>query len=164
VTKGNNGTGQSQQYWEIGGPIDRVTVRFILYGDTLDPDAITSRLGITPTKAVRKGDPTPSTHRDPRSRRRIGMWALESALPRSVELEQHLRHLLDIFDPVSDRLLAAISEGYRPVLSCGCFLDDFNRGADLSAETLSRIGALGATLRLDIYCCEEPGSDDGSDA
>lgn len=136
----------------IGGEIDRNVATFILSGDLLDPDAVTAALGLSPTKAWKKGDPTPSTYRYPDLRRRFGLWGLSSTLPREVSLDRHLRQLLDQLDRRSGEIGGFRRMGYEARFSCGCFLERWNRSATLRPSTLARIAALGASLWLDIYC------------
>lgn len=136
----------------IGGEIDESVVTFILSGEFLDPDAVTAALGLVPTKSFKKGDPTPSTHRNPNLRRKQGMWQLESMLPRQAPLDRHIEHLLDRLDTHASEIGEFLKLGYGCRFSCGCFLNRWNRGTELSPRTLGRIGALGASLGLDIYC------------
>jgi Domain of unknown function (DUF4279) len=42
--------------WVAGGEVDECSVSLGFFGDDLDPDAITTILGICPTKSYRKGD------------------------------------------------------------------------------------------------------------
>jgi hypothetical protein len=136
----------------IGGEIDGSVVTFILRGDLLDPDMVTTALGLSPTKAWKKGDATPATDRYPDLRRAFGMWGLRSALPREVPLDGHLCHLLDQIDRRLSEIGRFRRMGYEAGFSCGCFLERWNRSATLRPSTLARVAALSASLWLDIYC------------
>ena len=149
-------TSEDGRFVTIGGPIDRAHVSLIVYGDDLDPAEVTAFVGLEPTKSHRKGDPTPSTHRNPRLRYRTGMWMLDSPLPSGADVEDHLERLLDQIEPRSAAFHRLQDQGFDVMLSLGLFLDRLNRGAELAARTVRRIGAFGVRLSLDIYCCEEP--------
>jgi hypothetical protein len=146
------------RYLTIGGKVDRTRASFRISGDTLDPERITARLGLQPTRAFAKGDLSPPGRVTGRKyRRRVGLWSLQSPLPTTASLDDHLSHLLDQLDPHADAVGALVREGYQADFFCGCFLEAFNRGMELPATTLRRIAALEATLGLDIYCdCDPP--------
>jgi hypothetical protein len=145
---------QDGRFVTIGGPIDRSRVALIVYGEDLDPDKRTARTGIEPTGSHRKGDSTRSTHRHPNLRYPRGMWRVDSPLPRNAHFEDHLERLLDIVEPAIPVWRQLADQEMEIRLSCGLFLDRFNRGAELPARTMQRLGALGVRLGLDIYCCE----------
>jgi hypothetical protein len=140
----------------IGGQVDRTVASFSLWGDTLDPDVVTAALQRAPSRAFKKGDPTPSTHRNPNLYRQRGTWQLTSTLPREVPLDRHLRHLLDQLSPHAIQIQAFVRDGYEAEFFCGLFLERWNRGSGLRPSTLSRIAALGASLGLDIYGPDGP--------
>jgi len=149
------------------GSVGKVTVCFRLIGDSLDPALNTGRLGLIPTAAHAKGEmssPGPVTGQT--FRHHTGVWRLKSALPRTAALEQHLSHLLDQLDVRTAEIQVFRAMGYKADFFCGCFLDSWNEGTELSPETLGRVAALGATLALDIYGAVELGDteDEGAPA
>jgi hypothetical protein len=129
-------------------PIARVSVTFRLFGDSLDPKAVSAQLGVEPSYAHAKGDLVPS--RQARIHRRsVGTWQLASAAGDGATLEAHLSDLLDRLPADGVRSVTAV--GYQADFFCGLFLDVSNEGLILTPETLGRIASLGATLGLDIY-------------
>ena len=114
---------------------------------TLDPSKIGEMLGLEPTKMHVKGTPRSSRHTAvwPAS-----MWSLESPLSDSLALTDHLRFLLDLLEP---------KKGVLKQLSMDCDIDVFcgfssgsgQGGFILDSATLSRLGALGLPLVLDLY-------------
>jgi hypothetical protein len=58
---------------------------------SFDPDVITRRVGVTPSKIAREGDAIGSTTK----RRPCSLWALHSRLDRTAPLEQHVQDVLD---------------------------------------------------------------------
>jgi hypothetical protein len=58
----------------MGGPFVRCFFILEIYGDELDPDEVSSTLGVQPTKCYRKGDKTPNGTQY----RRTGGWFIDS--------------------------------------------------------------------------------------
>jgi len=133
----------------VGGPINRVQVSLRVMGDTLDPAAASRLLGCLPTTARMKGDVVP----DPRYHRvaSTGLWMLEGSLPEESDLEDQVRALLS---RATDDLEAWEQVGRDSAVDiyCGLFLDDINRGLDLSQELIQMLGVRGIGLGFDIYC------------
>src|SRR5215468_8438271 len=61
--------------WLAGGTVDESRLMLRFFGDDLDPDFDSQRLGSPPTDSCRKGD----LHRKGRIRERTGRWGLETA-------------------------------------------------------------------------------------
>ena len=58
----------------MGGPFNRSFFIAEIYGDELNPDEVSSILGVSPTKCYRKGDETPRGSQY----RRTGAWFMDS--------------------------------------------------------------------------------------
>lgn len=131
-----------------------VEVSFRIFGEDLDPDAVTNVLGIRPDSAVRKGE-----ERDLKVGSRVihlrparqGMWSISSKLPPDNPLEEHLQGLLALLEPKAEVIRGLAESGCSVDFFCGLFLRDYNDGVTLPPELLSGIAALGAELGLDIY-------------
>src|ERR1700730_4750025 len=61
---------------------------------SFDPDQITERVGVKPTKSFLEGDPIPKSA----ATRKDSMWALYSRLERTSSLEQHVTDVLEQLD------------------------------------------------------------------
>ena len=132
----------------VGGELLHCRVTLRIKGETLDPEEITRLLGADPTRSRKKGDirPHPRWHIEERA----GSWQLESSLEPGIALEQHINTLLDkVTSDLSVWTELAVRFGMD--LYCGLFLDSWNRGLELSPETLQRITERHLTLGLDIY-------------
>jgi Domain of unknown function (DUF4279) len=140
--------------------LSEVRVGFRLIGDEVDPEVVAQEVALAPTEAHRKGDPRPTRWGARGLRWPTGVWRLESELPASASLEEHLRALLDRLDPVAAGIRRCTARGWRADYFCGCFQADMNEGTDLAPETLGRIAALGAILSLDIYSGTEEAAPD----
>jgi len=119
------------------------------YGDDLDPDEISDRLGKRPTVGAIKGGPqlTPSGKQ---IIARTGIWRLEAEPCSPGDLDGQVCRLLDGMQddlPVWNDL----SVRYRGRLFAGLFVKAFNEGLSLQPETLLALGARGLALDLDIY-------------
>jgi uncharacterized protein DUF4279 len=139
------------EYLVVGGGRARNKASFRLIGDRIDPDAVTRATGLTPSRSHKHGELMPSGDRVWRR----GVWSLDSedaAFDRGTELEDHLSWLLDRLEPHADALHQLMAErGLKADFLCGCFIEGFQAGLELSAETLMRIGRLQASIGLDIY-------------
>jgi len=111
---------------------------------------VSSRLGIEP-----------SLVHDPGERHRLanaapykhGQWSLHSPLSEELELEDHLRWLLDRLLPVRERILEVVDSDPRLRADFFCVLDlkEEMEGLELSPRTLEGMGLLRAKLSLDLY-------------
>jgi hypothetical protein len=133
----------------VGGPIDETHVTLAVYGDDLDPDAVTALLGCSPTRAHRQGDP--KGPRSPPARR--GGWFLESRGTAPTDAESLTRSLLDKL-PADDAVWTKVHAAYEVQLRLGLFMNAWNRGFDLSVELVARVAALKLPLLFDIYADE----------
>lgn len=123
----------------------RVCFRFI--GAGVEPDAITSRLQLTPVEVFRKGDPLA---RRPAHSHGTGAWILDSHVDAERPLADHLTALLDQLEPHASRVRALSSAVCRPDF----FVSEFHSGqghASIDTATLGRIAGLGASLTQDLW-------------
>jgi hypothetical protein len=131
----------------IGGEIDRVQVSLRIFGDELDPDAVSAMLGSLPTKSYRKGEVIPGIRANRTAP--TGMWNLYGPEEGEGDLEEQISCLLDSVssEPASWAALAP----YRKNVFCGLYLAAWNRGCALSAGLMQRLAECGLDLDLDIY-------------
>ena len=119
------------------------------FGDDLDPQEITSRLGGPPTVGVRKGDAW-LTSRGVEKIARTGSWRLQVDRRQPGDLDGQILELLSHL--TSDlETWRELSARYRGDIFCGLFLETGNDGGSLSPTTLAAIGLRGLELDLDIY-------------
>jgi hypothetical protein len=124
-----------------------VTLRF--FGDALDPQELTERLGAIPTKSAVKGDVTQSASGSIVAK--SGKWNLTVECDSSAndldgligQLFEELTSDLDAWQDLSSRFAAD--------LFVGMFLGASNEGAVLTSETISAIGTRGLGIGFDIY-------------
>lgn len=121
-----------------------------VFGDELDPDEITRRLGANPTKAFRKGDLELVRH-DGRPRyAHTGRWHLDAARRFPEDLNAQI---MEILDQVTDDLEVwrELGEKYRIDMFCGVWMGLYNDGLPLSHEVLLALGQRRILLDIDIY-------------
>ena len=137
---------------DVGGEIDSCSASLRLFGEDLDPDAITLMLGAAPTIACRKGDVTRrkvTTRVEP-----LGKWLLSIDHQTGSTLETLINALLD---RVTSNLTVwkELTSRFRVDLFCGLNMESWNRGLSFTPWTLNRIAERGLVLGLDIYYVED---------
>lgn len=139
-------------FCHAGGAIDESCVSIRFFGDDLDPEEITRKLGAEPTSVCRKGD----IRRGKRSDyvERTGKWLIgteSSAEPLEVQLNRLLDRLtsdLDIWKELVSKFDADIF--------CGIYLSEWNRGFCLPPLLSRRIADRQLQIGFDIYVAEGP--------
>jgi len=121
-----------------------------VYGEDLDPAAVTGLLGCSPTSAHRRGD-----RRGPRSPpQKRGGWFLDvrGTAPESAdELAVVLLGRL----PEDERIWMKLGTLHEVQLRFAIHMHGWNRGFGLSAATAAKIARLHADLVFDIYAHED---------
>ncbi|MHB8923606.1 MAG: DUF4279 domain-containing protein, partial [Thermoleophilia bacterium] len=81
---------------------------------------------------------------------RTGSWRLHGDLPEKTELEEQVR---DLLSKVTNDLAIwnSLAKEFKIDIFCGVFLEDWNRGFDLSPQVLKMLSERGITIRFDIY-------------
>ena len=135
-----------------GGEVDECSVSLRFFGEDLDPNVITSILGIHPTKSCRKGD---IFHGKVYDRiEKIGKWLYSIKPCAGVSLEDQINNLFDRL-PADLEVWRELTTRFEADLFCGLWLKQWNRGLDFSPETLKRIAERGLSIGLDIYFDED---------
>jgi len=136
----------------VGGPIDSCSATLRLFGDDLDPDAVTAMLGAVPTTACRKGD---ITRRKVTTRvEQRGKWLLSIDHRTGTTLDAVINELLD---RVTGDLgvWVELAKRFQIDLFCGLNMESWNRGLSFSPQTMKRVAERGLELGLDIYYMED---------
>lgn len=122
------------------------------FGDDLDPDDLTARLGAAPDTWARKGEYTRSV-RGRATLAPTGRWALGVEPREPGDPDGQIREVLSRLTP-DLAVWQDLTRRYRCRLFVGLFMEVFNEGLELSAEGLGMLGARGVRLDLDIYGSE----------
>lgn len=121
-----------------------------IYGEPLDLEGITERLGLTPTRSGRKGELRSSPRVKNLPPRRNSFWLLKSPLPDFQPLQDHLAWLIDQLEPKREALQELTKE-YKMLFICGYSSESGQGGCTFQPELLSRLSNFGLPLILDLY-------------
>jgi hypothetical protein len=129
------------------------TVEFRVVSGTLDPEMITSELGLKPCQTRRQGELRAD------GKIRTGMWAYsgyeESDGPHWETLEEGIAFVLDKLWG-HRQLIVSYKSKAKLIWWCGHFQTSFDGGPTLSASLLSRLGEFGADLFIDNFFSDQP--------
>jgi hypothetical protein len=134
----------------VGGPVDECGVCFAVYGEELDPDAVTAAIGHAPTSSHRRGE-----RRGPRSPPyKGGAWFLEARGRAPRQVEELVADVLDHL-PRDEGVMQRLRDAYDVQLRIALHLGGFNEGFNLSPMIVERIAKLGVPMLFDIYADPE---------
>lgn len=132
----------------------------LIYPVRTDPEAITERLGIEPSKWQRRGGPMASSLRRPPRLAEIDLWSLSTrGHVSSRDSRRHIDWLLDRIEGKAAELRALRDEGGRISVSCYWVSRYGEGGPTISPDQMRRLGALNLELWFDIYFRDEPTPD-----
>lgn len=140
----------------VGGRASRDDkfVSFTVMGDQLDPDLLSGLLGTVPDRAHRMNDMNISWRTgQPYAPFRSGLWSITSEGEldrRDTVLEDHVGWLLSVIEPHRDELRELMRVlGFEARFFCFYTPFSWNAGWGLSAATIGRIAAIGASFEVD---------------
>lgn len=110
---------------------------------------VTERLGVHPSRALEAGTPVSSQSATLLDSSR---WMLNSSahIERDMELDEQLRRLLDLLEPVTGAIWELIYEGYEADWYCWVASHATEHAAILDRSTLQRLLAFPGDLWLDV--------------
>jgi hypothetical protein len=122
-------------------------VYFAVFGFGDDPAVVTGAMGVEPTKAWAKGEPTgirkgTQTH---------SRWTLQSTLPLGEPIKAHFENLLPQLESRREAV-AEVRTRFEARLEVAAYWREVNPGFCLSASIVKRIAALGLEVDFDLYC------------
>lgn len=124
-----------------------VRVSLKILGFQGEPEAITRRIGLEPTKTWRKGELIPRTVR-PRPTSGWELLAIEGGGP---ELAPQIERLLDRIRG-KEALLSDFGREARLELSIVVYARESVPALHLPRETVEVLGKLGSAVDIDLYC------------
>ncbi len=142
---------------EVGGPVDETCVTLAVYGDALDPEEVSRRLGSAPTWAFRKGETRRQNGREGRPmKHRARFLTVEGVAP--VGVDELTTQLLGRFSK-DEQFWKELCRDYVVQIRVGIFTGGWNRGFDVRPETTKLVALTGATWGFDLYF---DGEEDGA--
>jgi hypothetical protein len=131
--------------WLAGGTVDESRLMLRFFGDDLDPDFVSQRLGSPPTDSCRKGD----LHRKGRILEKTGRWLLEKE--RTAEPLEDC--LMQLFGSLTKDLAVwkELTQRFHGDLRCHLIARRWNREQTLRSQVLAAIADRGLELIIDMY-------------
>jgi hypothetical protein len=131
---------------EVGGMVDETRASLSIYGDDLDPDAVSAVLGCVPSHCHRKGD----YHRQSQHPFSTGAWifTVEGKAPRGPS--ELIEMLLGRF-PSDATFWRSLMERYQVSVRVGIHTGGWNRGFGLTVGTISVLARTGIAVEFDLY-------------
>jgi Domain of unknown function (DUF4279) len=125
-----------------------VALRF--FGDDLDPEMLTTRLGKPPSTCARRGEVIKSEKTGRERAAKTGKWILAVERCEPGDLDKQIR---DIFSGMTNDMMVwrDLVQKYRPDLYVGLFMRELSEGIEVSVESLSLLADRGIFLGLEIY-------------
>jgi hypothetical protein len=134
-----------------------VDATLILWGDRFDPDAVTSVMGFSPTRARKKGDLVSMSGKSS-ERTRTGMWTLcTSTRVKSGASSDHIRFLLQ----VAGKKLTALTDAKtvdkaRLSVMVSVSEDAPTWEEEIEPDLLRTMGELKVSLAITVLCPLSP--------
>ncbi|MBN8841494.1 MAG: DUF4279 domain-containing protein [Sphingomonadales bacterium] len=135
--------------------IYETTMCLRFFGDELDPDEITARLGRPPSVGMKKGS-TWLTKSGKEKVARTGSWRLEAADRQPGDFDSQIAQILEGLN--NDLAVwGDLTTRFKADVFCGVFMKESNEGLSLSAKSMLDLGARQLSLGFDVY---DPGTPD----
>ncbi len=128
-----------------------ISASLTITGLDFDPQDITDKLGIIPTKTWKIGD---LIHPKGTIKRKHNGWVLKSNLSKDNDLEAHIKSLLEQLQPVWDRV-QEISHKYDTEISCVIYTDGEVPSIHLDQEIINKSHQINAEIDIDLYILPE---------
>jgi hypothetical protein len=136
---------------EIAGRATRnleIEIRLIIEGDNLDPESVTTAIGLEPTKSWRSGERT--SLRSPTMHEHDGWMLVAPAGTVSAELDHHCQAFFDRYG-LDGRPFGSLPANARARLYCVLYDPDRRAILRMSARTISRAAAIGLSMDIIHY-------------
>jgi hypothetical protein len=125
------------------------------FGDELDPDEITARLGHPPSVGMKKGG-TWLTKSGKEKVARTGSWRLEAADRQPGDFDSQIAQILEGLSK-DLAVWGDLTTRFKADVFCGVFMKESNEGLSLSAKSMLDLGVRRLSLDFDVY---DPGTPD----
>ena len=125
-----------------------------IYHDDLEPDELTRRLDVMPTKTQKKGEPLTPFKPSIKTLRKapVGGWFLDSeGRVESKDANTHIEWILDQMAHCTGALHDLQRQGYRIDIHVGWFAESDNTCPSLSSDIMRRLGICRLDCWFDIY-------------
>jgi hypothetical protein len=127
----------------------KMSVALRVYGPQVDPGAVTAALGVQPKEQHRAGDQRRGNQGRTYDPFTSGLWLIESDLPGTVSLSEHVLNLLNRVNSTKLRTIAGMDVYVD--LFVGVFLHDEPSSVLLTPAAAETIASLGIPLDIAMY-------------
>lgn len=124
-----------------------ITAFFTITGLDFDPQNITKKLEILPTKTWKIGD---IIHPKSTLKREYNGWVLESKLSKSNDLEDHIKSVFEQLQPVWN-IVQEIGHNYDIEISCVIYTDGEVPVIHLDKEIVNKSYQINVEIDIDLY-------------
>ena len=125
---------------------DNEQYAYFSVADDFDPAEVTARVGVSPTTCWRRGDICPQTRRE----RKFSRWSLDSRLPRSYALEDHIRDVLAQLEG-NPPAFAAVSREFGGVMQLVAYFRRDYPGLHFERDLTEGLNQFSLAVDLDFY-------------
>ena len=115
---------------------------------SFDPDDITRRVGVKPTKIVRHDNAVGKSSKG----RPCNWWELHSRLGQPASLEEHVKDVLDQLN-TNKPVFEALSRDFGGTIQLVGYFRDVNPGVHFDSEIVRRSADYGLCIDCDFYNC-----------
>ena len=132
-------------------PLDhtRNQTQLVFCRENVDPDFVTRLLGLSPSEALKVGDPT-KIWNGPEAPSQMGVWKLDLPEVRESDtIEEQLSRWVDLLQPRAAALASLRDAGYAPYIDCKA-----ERGSlslCIEPTLLSALGQVSVSLSIWLY-------------
>lgn len=135
----------------------KISASFTLLGtdfspEDLEPEEITTALGIVPTETWKVGD---LISKKATFHHKQNGWSLKSKLEDSATLEDHVESVLEQLKPSWQPLVKMCTRYYTEIECVIYVFGDDSPAIHFNRETLKRISELNAEIDIDLYILPE---------
>ena len=136
----------------FGGPMPWFAIGIEITAEDLNPDEITSLLGVRPTTQHKRGEPVFNKDHTRKRLPKFGRWSLglESSETDEWDTNEAVKQLIARF-PTDPTVWGAISERAKIRLTLALFLENFNQGFSIDPDVLRWLADRNVALDIDIY-------------
>jgi len=128
--------------------LPEIWTEFALVGDRLEPQHITERLGLSPSRAGRAGDPIIAGQ----GKRRTNAWVLSIGPERSYALDEQIDRLIAQLKPKTGQIVGLRVELEVELrLDCAVYIADETPAIWFSPGAVAWAGQVGASIGVDLY-------------
>jgi hypothetical protein len=126
----------------------KIWTEFVLVGERLEPQHITERLGLSPSRGGRVGDPIIAGQ----GKRLTNAWILSIGPERSLALDEQIERLIAQLKPKT-REIARLREELEVEarLYCAVYVADETPEIWFSPGAVAWAGQIGASIGVDLY-------------